>query len=90
MRLDDHGSRYNTDLTDAIELGFLLDCAEAIVASAEARTESRGAHAREDYPDRDDEAWMRHTFATRGRDGRVALDYKPVTVTEFQPAPRVY
>jgi succinate dehydrogenase / fumarate reductase flavoprotein subunit len=90
LRLDDHGHRYNTDLTDALELGFLLDCAEAMVVSAEARTESRGAHAREDHPDRDDETWMRHTLATRGPDGSVALTYKPVTVTEFAPAPRVY
>ncbi len=90
LRLDDHGVRYNTDLTDAIELGFLLDCAEAMVISAEARTETRGAHAREDFPERDDARWMRHTFATRPSDGTVALTYKPVTVTEYQPAPRVY
>jgi succinate dehydrogenase / fumarate reductase flavoprotein subunit len=90
LRLDDHGHRYNTDLTEALELGFLLDCAEAMVVSAEARTESRGAHAREDFPDRDDETWMRHTMATRGPDGTVSLTYKPVTVTEFAPAPRVY
>jgi succinate dehydrogenase / fumarate reductase flavoprotein subunit len=90
LRLDDHGSRYNTDLTDALELGYLLDCAEAMVSSAAARTESRGGHAREDFPDRDDDHWMRHTFATRNGKGTVALTYKPVTVTEFQPAPRVY
>jgi succinate dehydrogenase / fumarate reductase flavoprotein subunit len=90
LRLDDHGVRYNTDLTDAIELGFLLDCAEAMVISAEARTETRGAHAREDFPERDDARWMRHTFATRQLDGTVVLTYKPVTVTEYQPAPRVY
>jgi succinate dehydrogenase flavoprotein subunit len=90
LRLDDHGVRYNTDLTDAIELGFLLDCAEAMAISAEARTETRGAHAREDFPNRDDDQWMRHTFATRQPDGTVALTYKPVTVTAYQPAPRVY
>jgi succinate dehydrogenase / fumarate reductase flavoprotein subunit len=90
LRLDDHGVRYNTDMTDAIELGFLLDCAEAMVISAEARTETRGAHAREDFPERDDARWMRHTFATRQPDGTVALTYKPVRVTEYQPAPRVY
>jgi succinate dehydrogenase / fumarate reductase flavoprotein subunit len=90
LRLDDHGVRYNTDLTDAIELGFLLDCAEAMAVSAEARTETRGAHAREDFPNRDDDNWMRHTLATRQPDGSVALTYKPVTVTAYQPAPRVY
>ena len=90
LRLDDHGSRYNTDLTDAIELGYLLDCAEAMVVSAEARTESRGAHARQDFPERNDDEWMRHSLATRGADGTVAMTYKPVAVTEFQPAPRVY
>jgi succinate dehydrogenase / fumarate reductase, flavoprotein subunit len=90
VRLDDHSLRYNTDLVDALELGYLVDCAEAMVISAEARTESRGAHAREDFPDRDDEGWMRHSLATRGADGTVSLTYKPVTVTEFQPAPRVY
>jgi succinate dehydrogenase / fumarate reductase flavoprotein subunit len=90
LRLDDHGHRYNSDLTDALELEFLLDCAEAMVASAEARTESRGAHAREDFPDRDDATWMRHTMATRRPDGTLALTYKPVAVTEFAPAPRVY
>jgi succinate dehydrogenase / fumarate reductase flavoprotein subunit len=90
LRLDDHGSRYNTDLADAIELGFLLDCAEAAVTSAEARTESRGAHARQDFPDRDDVNWMRHSLARRSPSGEVELTYKPVVVTEFQPKPRVY
>ena len=90
MRLDDRGMRYNTDLTDALELGFLLDCAEAMVISAEARTESRGAHARDDHPTRDDANWMKHTFATRQPDGTIALTYKPVTVTQFQPAARTY
>ena len=64
------GCRYNTDLADALELGFLLDCAEATVASALARTESRGGHAREDFPERDDADWLKHTFATRAPEGR--------------------
>ena len=67
LRVDDPGCRYNTDLADALELGFLLDCAEATVASALARTESRGGHAREDFPERDDVGWLKHTFATRRR-----------------------
>jgi succinate dehydrogenase / fumarate reductase flavoprotein subunit len=89
--IDDKGCRYNTDLGEALELGFLLDCAEATVESAVARLESRGAHAREDYPERDDTGWLKHTFAFRDPDGGDArLAYKPVTVTRFEPKPRVY
>jgi succinate dehydrogenase / fumarate reductase flavoprotein subunit len=89
--IDDKGCRYNTDLVEALELGFLLDCAEATVESAVARLESRGAHAREDYPDRDDTGWLKHTFAFRNPDGGDArLAYKPVAVTKFEPKPRVY
>jgi succinate dehydrogenase / fumarate reductase flavoprotein subunit len=90
LHVDDKGCRYNTDLGEAIELGFLLDCAEATVVSALARKESRGGHAREDFPDRDDTDWLQHTFATRTADGAVDLTYKPVTITKFQPKPRVY
>jgi succinate dehydrogenase / fumarate reductase flavoprotein subunit len=91
LRIDDPGCRYNTDLADALELGFLLDCAEATVASALARHESRGGHAREDFPERDDVAWLKHTFATRSPDdGTISLDYRPVAVTKFEPKPRVY
>jgi succinate dehydrogenase / fumarate reductase flavoprotein subunit len=89
--IDDKGCRYNTDLVEALELGFLLDCAEATVESAVARLESRGAHAREDYPERDDTDWLKHTFAFRDPDGGAPrLAYKPVTVTKFEPKPRVY
>jgi succinate dehydrogenase / fumarate reductase flavoprotein subunit len=89
--VQDKGRRYNTDLGEALELGFLLDCAEATVASAIARTESRGAHAREDYPDRDDVNWLKHTFAFRWSDGAPPrLTYKPATITRFQPKPRTY
>jgi succinate dehydrogenase / fumarate reductase flavoprotein subunit len=91
LRVDDRGCRYNTDLTDALELGFLLDCAEATVASALARTETRGGHAREDFPERDDEAWLKHTFVTRSPEsGEIGLDYKPVTITKFEPKARSY
>ncbi len=89
--VDDKGRRYNTDLGEALELGFLLDCAEATVASAQARTESRGAHAREDYPERDDVNWLKHTFAFRWSDGAPPrLAYRPATITRFEPKPRVY
>jgi succinate dehydrogenase / fumarate reductase flavoprotein subunit len=91
LLVDDKGCRYNTDLGEALELGFLLDCAEATVASALARRESRGGHAREDFPERDDVAWLKHTFATRDSGtGAIALDYRPVTITKFEPKPRVY
>jgi succinate dehydrogenase / fumarate reductase flavoprotein subunit len=89
--VQDKGRRYNTDLADALELGFLLDCAEATVESAVARTESRGAHARDDFPDRDDVGWLKHTFAFRDlAGGSPRLTYKPVTITRFPPKPRVY
>jgi succinate dehydrogenase / fumarate reductase flavoprotein subunit len=80
---------YNTDLTEAIELGFLLDCAETTVTSALARQESRGAHYREDFPDRDDPNWLKHTLAFKD-DGGVRLDYKPVSITTFEPKERKY
>jgi succinate dehydrogenase / fumarate reductase, flavoprotein subunit len=89
--VQDKGRRYNTDLGEALELGFLLDCAEATVASAAARTESRGAHAREDHPDRDDVNWLKHTFAFRWSDGAPPrLAYRPATITRFEPKPRTY
>ena len=85
----DKGRVFNTDLLEARELGYLLDCAETTVASALARTESRGAHSREDFPERDDTAFLAHTLATK-RDGAISLAYKPVTITTFQPKPRTY
>jgi succinate dehydrogenase / fumarate reductase, flavoprotein subunit len=87
--VDDKGLVFNTDLLEARELGYLLDCAETTVASALARKESRGAHSREDYPERDDTNFLAHTLAYR-RNGQVELGYKPVTITKFQPKPRTY
>ncbi len=89
VRVQDKGSVFNTDLLETRELGYLLDCAEAAAVSALARTESRGAHAREDFPDRNDEEWLKHTLAFRTEAGP-ELRYKPVTITTFQPKPRVY
>jgi succinate dehydrogenase / fumarate reductase flavoprotein subunit len=89
VHVQDKGTTFNTDLLEARELGYLLDCAETTVASALARTESRGAHSREDFAERDDVNFLSHTLATR-RDGVIELAYKPVTITKFQPKPRVY
>jgi succinate dehydrogenase / fumarate reductase flavoprotein subunit len=87
--VQDKGKTYNTDLLEAREVGYLLDCAETTVVSALARKESRGAHAREDYPERDDVNFLTHTLATRA-EGGPTLTYKPVTITRFEPKPRVY
>ena len=89
----DKGQRYNTDLLEAVELGFLLELAEVLVVGALVRTESRGGHAREDYPNRDDTNWMRHTMAYKqGQEltADIRLDYKPVVQTRYQPMERKY
>ena len=87
--IDYRGKRLNTDLTEALELGFLLDLAEVILLSAQTRTESRGAHFREDYPERDDDQWLKHTLVHRSPDGPT-ITYKPVTLGPFEPKPRTY
>ncbi|WP_151480901.1 succinate dehydrogenase flavoprotein subunit [Streptomyces albicerus] len=94
VSIQDKGKRFNTDLLEAVELGNLLDLAEVMAVSALARKESRGGHYREDYPNRDDVNFMRHTMAYRevGDDGAesIRLDYKPVVQTRYQPMERKY
>jgi succinate dehydrogenase / fumarate reductase flavoprotein subunit len=93
VSVTDKGRRFNTDLLEAVELGFLLDLAEVLVVSARARNESRGGHFREDYPRRDDVNFMRHTMAYPAGDGdgtAVRIDYKPVVMTRYQPMERKY
>ena len=87
--VSDRGLRYNTELLEAVELGFLLDLAEVLVVSAHARNESRGGHFREDYPTRDDVNFMRHTMAYK-EGPEIRLDYKPVVQTRYQPMERKY
>jgi succinate dehydrogenase / fumarate reductase, flavoprotein subunit len=90
VRVQDRGRVFNTDLLEARELGYLLDCAEATVHSALARQESRGGHFREDFPERDDTHWLRHTLAYQTDLGAPRLAYKPVKITKFEPKPRTY
>jgi succinate dehydrogenase / fumarate reductase flavoprotein subunit len=89
VAITDCGSVFNTELLEARELGYLLDIAHVTVVSALARTESRGAHSREDYPDRDDAKWLKHTLAYQGKKGP-SLRYKQVSITRFEPKPRTY
>jgi succinate dehydrogenase / fumarate reductase, flavoprotein subunit len=89
--VEDKGDVFNNDLTQALELGFLLELAECMVVAGIARRESRGAHARPyDYPERDDANFLRHTLTSLSPSGRVRLDWKPVTITKWQPQERTY
>ncbi|MBA3749056.1 MAG: FAD-binding protein, partial [Solirubrobacterales bacterium] len=88
--IDDRGTVFNQDVLGAIELGYLLDCAETTVVAAIERKESRGAQFRTDYPDRDDEQWLKHIDVQRGEDGAPELSYSPVTITRWQPEVRKY
>jgi len=90
VRVQDRGRIFNTELTEAWELGAMLDLAEIIAVCALNRTESRGAHSREDYPERNDEEWLKHTLAYRTDDGGIDIKYKPVIITKFEPKERVY
>jgi succinate dehydrogenase / fumarate reductase flavoprotein subunit len=94
VQLQDLGKRFNTELVEAVELGFLLDCAEATIHGALARTESRGGHYRLDYEKRDDENWLKHTLAYQGtKTHDVRLEYKDVIMIDdpiFKPKERKY
>ena len=90
VALDDHSRTFNTELTAALELSFMLDVAEAIVQCALRRTESRGAHQRTDFPERDDEKFLAHSLVCRQTDGAAEVEYLPVTITRWPPAERVY
>src|SRR5262249_60501340 len=91
VQLKDPKHTFNTGLMEVIELGNLIECAEATVAGALARKESRGGHYRTDYPNRDDATFLKHTLAYPSeRAGAPELRYKPVVITEFQPKERKY
>jgi len=89
VKVQDTGKIFNTELLNAWEMSNLLDMAEVTAASALNRTESRGGHAREDYPERDDQNWLKHTLIWK-EDGKLKIGYKPVVMTRFEPKKRVY
>jgi len=89
VKVADSGKIFNTELVNAWEISNLMDLALVTAISAQARTESRGAHAREDYPNRDDQNWLKHTMAWWDG-GKVRLEYKPVVVTKYKPKERIY
>ena len=89
ISISDKSSKFNTDLTHAIEIGFMIDLADIIIRGAINRKESRGSHFRKDYPERDDVNFLKHTVARYSVDG-IKLEYTPVVITKWQPAPRVY
>ncbi len=88
--LEDRSHTFNTELTSALELSYMLDVAEAILSSAQARTESRGSHQRTDYPERNDEKFLSHTLVYQTPSERPRIEYLPVTITRWPPGKRVY
>jgi succinate dehydrogenase / fumarate reductase flavoprotein subunit len=89
-RVRDRSKIFNTEVIEHIELGFLLDMAEALVLSAKARTESRGGHYREDHQMREDDHWLKHSFISRSPDGDTSLNYKDVVMGRYVPVERKY
>ena len=90
VAIEDHSETFNTERTAALELGFMLDVADAIITSALRREESRGAHQRTDFPARDDTRFLAHSLAHRKSDGSCTVEYLPVTITRWPPGERVY
>ncbi len=90
IRIDDKSKIYNTDLQEAIELGHMLDYSVFIIEGAISRQESRGSHFRDDYPKRDDEKFLKHTYATMDENGEIHIDYKDVNLGIFEPQERTY
>lgn len=90
LKLDDCSTTFNTELVSALELEYMLELAEVILRSALQRNESRGAHQRTDYPDRDDERFLAHSLAHRAEDGSARIEPLPVTITRWPPGDRVY
>ncbi len=89
IRIEDKGKSFNTELVEVLQLDFTLDLAEVTISGALARTESRGAHSRLDYKQRDDEHWLKHTLAYYTKEGP-RLEYIPVTMTKWSPTKRAY
>ena len=92
IKIEDSSHTFNTELTAVLELDFMLEVSQSIVASALAREESRGAHARRDFPERNDEKYLKHTvaFSRGGESSRPRLDYRDVHITNFKPQARTY
>ena len=90
IKIEDSSRTFNTELTGALELDFMLEVSESITFSALAREESRGAHARRDFPDRVDEKYLKHTIAFHTDEIAPRLEYRDVRITNFKPQPRTY
>ena len=88
--IDDRGTVFNQDVLGAIELGYMLDCAEASLVAAIERKESRGAQFRTDFPERNDDEWLKHIDLSRNGDEVPQVTYSPVTITRWQPEERKY